>query len=373
MRVLITGSRGFIAKNLKVRLEELDGFEVIEFTRDHSAEMLKKIIPTVDAIVHLAGENRPKDEGQFDLINAGLTESICEVIKSTDRCIPLILASSTQAELDNPYGRSKYRAEQIVKKLNTEIDNPVYIYRLPGIFGKWCRPNYNSVVATFCFNIANKKPISISNNTSELPLVYVDDLITSFIKTLEDMPSGLCWPKIAPQYHITIKELLAQIKAFDDTRTKNVSESVGKGLVRALYATYISYLPKERFIYDLAEHRDERGVFVEFLKTKNSGQFAYFTAHPGVTRGGHYHHTKTEKFLIISGTARFNFRNIHTNETYELVSSEAKPQIIETVPGWTHEVTNIGENQMIAMLWASEIYDKNNSDTIACKVKYEKN
>lgn len=373
MRVLITGSRGFIGKNLKVRLEELDSFEVVEFTRDHSAEMLKKIIPTVDVIAHLAGENRPKDKGQFDLVNAGLTELICEAIKSTDKSIPLILASSIQAKLDNPYGRSKYRAEQLLKKLNKETDNPVCIYRLPGIFGKWCRPNYNSVVATFCFNIANKKPIVASNNTSELPLVYVDDLITSFIQTLENTPPGVYWPEITPQYHVTLKELSSQIQAFEDSRTNNVSESVGEGLTRALYATYISYLPKERFVYDLTKHSDERGVFVEFLKTKNSGQFAYFTAHPGVTRGGHYHHTKTEKFLIISGTARFNFRNIHTNETYELVSSEAKPQIIETAPGWTHEVTNIGENQMIAMLWASEIYDKNNSDTIACKVKYEKN
>jgi UDP-2-acetamido-2,6-beta-L-arabino-hexul-4-ose reductase len=374
MRVLITGSSGFIGKNLKVRLEELKSFEVLEFTRDHSIERLKDLIHDVDAVVHLAGENRPEDKCQFDLVNAGLTETVCNIIQSTGKHIPFIFSSSVQAELDNPYGVSKYKAEQLIKKLHEDTGNPAAIYRLPGVFGKWCRPNYNSVVATFCYNLANEKPIQINvNHTSKLPLVYIDDLITSFISILQNIPQGLCWPNIEPQYSITLSELAAQIHAFENSRTKLLSETVGVGLTRALYATYISYLPASRFIYDLKKHSDERGSFVEMLKTKNSGQFSYFTAHPGVTRGGHYHQTKTEKFLVIFGTARFNFRNISTGQTYELVCSGEKPQIVETAPGWTHEVTNIGENLMVAMLWASEIFDSNNADTVACEVLNEKN
>ena len=374
MRVLITGSSGFIGKNLKVRLDELEVYDVFEFVRGDPIERLKKLIPNMDAIVHLAGENRPQNQCQFDLVNVGLTETICQIIRSTGKHIPLIFSSSVQAELDNPYGISKYKAEHLVKNLYEDTENPTFIYRLPGIFGKWCRPNYNSVVATFCHNIANEQPVEIDvNHTSKLPLVYIDDLIASFILTLKGVTSGLFWPDVKPQYSITLKELEAQIRAFENSRVELVSEPVGEGLTRALYATYVSYLPTHRFSYDIAKYSDERGVFVEMLKTKNSGQFAYFTAHPGVTRGGHYHHTKTEKFLVISGNARFNFYNINTDHTYELVCSGEKPQIVETAPGWTHEVTNIGKELMVVMLWASEIYDSNKPDTISSEVKYEKN
>jgi len=374
MRVLITGSSGFIGKNLKVCLDELEVYDVFEFVRGDPIERLKKLIPNMDAIVHLAGENRPQNQCQFDLVNVGLTETICQIIRSTDKHIPLIFSSSVQAELDNPYGTSKYKAEQLVKNLYEDTGNPTFIYRLPGIFGKWCRPNYNSVVATFCHNIANEQPVEIDvNHTSKLPLVYIDDLIASFILTLKGVTSGLFWPDVKPQYSITLKELEAQIRAFENSRVELVSEPVGEGLTRALYATYVSYLPTHRFSYDISKYSDERGVFVEMLKTKNSGQFAYFTAYPGVTRGGHYHHTKTEKFLVISGNARFNFYNIHTDHTYELVCSGEKPQIVETAPGWTHEVTNIGKELMVVMLWASEIYDSNKPDTISSEVKYEKN
>jgi UDP-2-acetamido-2,6-beta-L-arabino-hexul-4-ose reductase len=282
--------------------------------------------------------------------------------------VPLILASSTQAMLGNPYGSSKHAAEAAAEKLATDVGNPVAIYRLPSVFGKWCRPNYNSVVATFCHNIANGLPIRIDNPSTVVRLVYVDDVVADFMVALWEMPGGVQRREILPEYSIALADLADQIRAFGNCRTSLVSEPVGRGLVRALYSTYVSYLPPSRFAYDLPRHGDERGVFVEMLKTPNCGQFSYFTAGPGVTRGGHYHHSKTEKFLVIKGNARFGFRHVVTNETYELFASGNRPQVVETVPGWTHDITNIGEDELVVMLWANEIFDRDNPDTIACKV-----
>lgn len=368
MRVLITGSRGFIGKNLRVRLGELKVYEIAEFTRNDSEASLPELINEVDAIIHLAGENRPKDPLDFALVNMGLTESICDAIRLVGKPIPLILTSSTQAKLDNPYGHSKRGAELVVEQLAKDTGNPVTIYRLPGVFGKWCRPNYNSVVATFCHNITHELPIHINDPAANIQLVYVDDLVSHLVTGLDEMPPGLHWAKVRPEYSLTVGELASQILAFSNCRTSLVSERVAKGLVRALYATYVSYLPLDKFVYDLPRYSDERGVFVEMLKMPDAGQFSYFTAHPGVTRGGHYHHSKTEKFLVINGQARFCFRHILTNETYEIHTSGEVPQVVETIPGWIHDITNIGEDEMVVMLWANEIFDRDHPDTIACKV-----
>jgi len=201
-----------------------------------------------------------------------------------------------------------------------------------------------------------------------LRLVYVDDVVSEFLLALGSVADGVRWGEGAPEYTITLGELAAQIEAFRMSRTTLVSERVGNGFLRALYATYVSYLPPSSFVYDLPRHGDERGVFVEMLKTRDSGQFSYFTAHPGVTRGGHYHHSKTEKFLVIKGSARFCFRHVVTNETCQLLTSGDHPQVVETVPGWAHDITNIGEDEMMVMLWANEIFDQNRPDTIAMKV-----
>jgi UDP-2-acetamido-2,6-beta-L-arabino-hexul-4-ose reductase len=368
MRILITGSRGFIGKNLRVRLWELKTFEVVEFTRHDSEEPLPELIKDVDAIIHLAGENRPKDPVDFVRVNTGLTETICNAIRLAGKPTPLILTSSTQAELGNPYSRSKRGAELAAERLAKDTGNPVTIYRLPGVFGKWCRPDYNSVVATFCHHIANDLPIQINDPATRIRLVYVDDVVSSFIADLNGMTPGLHWGTVEPEYSITLGDLKDQISAFGNCRTTLVSERVGAGLVRALYATYVSYLPLEGFVYELPSYGDERGVFVEMLKTPDSGQFSYFTARPGVTRGGHYHHSKTEKFLVIRGQAKFGFRNILTNEIYEIRTAGEVPQVVETIPGWTHDITNIGEDEMVVMLWANEIFDHDRPDTIACKV-----
>ena len=368
MKVLVTGSDGFIGRNLMVRLGELAGYEVIGFDREDSLDDLEERVGQAEAVVHLAGVNRPEDVKEFAEGNADLTARLCDHLAATGRKIPLIISSSIQAELANPYGESKRGAEVAGEALAGKTGNPVIIYRLPGVFGKWCRPNYNSVVATFCHNIANDLPIQISDPAFGLNLVYVDDVVGEFIRGLDAMPAGLSRGEVSPVYGITLGDLASQIEAFRNCRASLVSERVGTGLVRVLYATYVSYLPPARFAYDLPKYGDERGVFVEMLKTQDSGQFSYFTAHPGITRGGHYHHTKTEKFLVIKGSVRFGFRHIVTDERYEIFTSGDKPQVVETVPGWTHDITNVGDDEMVVMLWANEVFDRELPDTIANKV-----
>ena len=369
MRVLVTGSNGFIGKNLIVRLSELTDFEVHQFVRNDGLETLAGKVADADAVVHVAGVNRPKDVSDFTLGNADLTALLCEAIKDTGRHIPLLLASSIQAELHNPYGESKRAAEMAVEQLSAQTGNPAVIYRLPNVFGKWCKPNYNSAVATFCHNIANDLPIQINDPSTVLNLVHVDDVVEEMVGALRSAMPGLQRRTVDTVHEISLGELAAQLDAFKLCRTTLISERVGAGLVRALYATYVSYLPPSKFAYDLVRHGDQRGVFVEMLKTADSGQFSFFTAHPGITRGGHYHHTKTEKFLVIKGSARFGFRHVLTNETYEVLISGNMSRVVETVPGWTHDITNIGEDEMVVMLWANEIFDREKPDTIAMKVK----
>ncbi len=368
MRVLVTGARGFMGKNLNVHLNEHQGLSALSFSREDSIDSLSMLVDQADAIVHLAAENRPAVVSAFDTVNAGLTKTLCDAIKVVGSKAPLVLASSIQAGLDNPYGNSKRAAEVAVEQLADETGNTVYIYRLSNVFGKWCKPNYNSVVATFCYNIANDIPIQVNDATTRLRLVYVDDVVADFLKAVQGESEGLSWPTVEPEYSITLSELVGQIKAFKKCRSDLITEPVGAGLVRALYSTYVSYLSPDQFSYALPHYGDERGVFVEMLKTRDSGQFSYFTVYPGVIRGGHYHHSKTEKFLVIKGTARFGFRHIVTNESYEVFTSGDEPQVVETVPGWSHDITNVGQEEMIVMLWANEIFDREHPDTIAAKV-----
>jgi UDP-2-acetamido-2,6-beta-L-arabino-hexul-4-ose reductase len=368
MKVLVTGANGFIGKNMVLRLREQANTEVLTYVRGQDAATLNELLAQADAVVHLAGENRPADVQAFADVNVGLTERICQGLCAQGRVAPLILASSAQAELDNPYGRSKLAAEQVVQALALEHGNPVATYRLPGVFGKWCKPNYNSVVATFCHNKARDLAVQINDTSARVRLVYVDDVIDAMLGQLGSVWAGVRRPAVAPEYSVTLGELSEQIDAFKNCRSTLVSERVGTGFIRALYATYVSYLPVDKFAYPVPVHGDARGVFVEMLKTPDAGQFSFFTAHPGITRGGHYHHTKTEKFLVIKGHARFGFRHMLTNEVHHLETSGEQPQIVETVPGWTHDITNIGTEEMVVMLWANEIFDRAKPDTIVSKV-----
>ena len=368
MRVLVTGSNGFIGKNLVLRLRELPDIEVLRFDRNDAISSLADRVAMADVIVHLAGENRPIDESAFQEVNVLLTQALCDAISLAKRKIPVIFASSIQAEYTNVYGQSKRAAELVIEQFATLTGNPAVIYRLPNVFGKWCKPNYNSVVATFCHNVAHGLSIHIHDPAVRLRLLYVDDVVSEFLNVINGSPQGILRGEVVVEYSITLGELAVQIEAFKQLRTTLLSDSVGTGFVRALYATYVSYLPPSKFAYDLPFYSDNRGVFVEMLKTRECGQFSYFTAHHGVTRGSHYHHSKTEKFLVIRGSARFCFRHVLTNELYTLFTSGELPQVVDTVPGWAHDVTNVGEEEMVVMLWSNEIFDRQHPDTIAMNV-----
>jgi UDP-2-acetamido-2,6-beta-L-arabino-hexul-4-ose reductase len=349
-------------------LKERSGFEVRPIIRDTDEAEFAEALRTADAVIHLAGVNRPKDPADFETVNADFTFRLCDRLAELERSIPIAFASSIQATLDNPYGSSKRSAELILTGHSDSLDAPVTIYRLPNVFGKWCRPNYNSVVATFCHNTARGLPVEINDPSAQVQLVYIDDVVEELTRFLEEPTAGTTFGNVSPVYTITVGQLISQIRAFVEVRESLVTEQVGVGFVRALYATYVSYLPPHKFSYELKKYADPRGVFVEMLKTKDSGQFSFFTAHPGITRGGHYHHSKTEKFLVIKGRARFRFRHILTEETRTLETSGDEPVVVDTIPGWAHEITNIGDDEMVVMLWANEVFDPERPDTVASQV-----
>lgn len=371
--MLITGANGFVGKNLQLLLAERKDVQLVCFTREQSPAQLPGILQEIDLVFHLAGVNRPQDPAEFWAGNTDLTESLCDAVsliaKSTGKKVPVIYTSSTQALRNNPYGDSKRAAENALFELQRQHGVPVHVFRLPNVFGKWCKPNYNSAVATFCHNISRDLPIQINDASASLTLVYVDDLLKRFVQLMDgaDPANDVDgFATVAPQYTTTVGEVADLIQSFKDSRHTLLTERVGTGLVRALYATYVSYLPPEAFAYTVPMYADSRGVFCEMLKTPDCGQFSYFTAPPGITRGGHYHHSKTEKFLVIKGHAHFKFRHMLTGESFELTTSGDQAQVVETVPGWTHDVTNIGTDEMVVMLWANEIFDRQQPDTYSC-------
>jgi UDP-2-acetamido-2,6-beta-L-arabino-hexul-4-ose reductase len=374
MRILITGANGFIGSNLRCHLNERSNIDLVTFTREHSDDTLSELLEGVDWVFHLAGANRPQNPEEFFASNAGLTEKLCLAIKSTNKHIPVVFTSSIQADYDNDYGRSKTAAEEVLLQLQQDTGNPVFIYRLANVFGKWARPNYNSVVATFCHNISHDLPIHINDPSATVRMLYIDDLMHSFMELFDSVTSKnsdiekSVYVNVTPEYHVSVGELADLLYRFKSTRDDLITEKVGKGMIRALYSTFISYLPPKSFTFSVNQHGDERGIFVEMLKTQDSGQFSFFTSHPGITRGGHYHHSKTEKFLVIRGRARFRFRNILTNEFYEIFTSDKVSQIIETVPGWSHDVTNVSDEELICMLWANEVFDPSKPDTFTSVV-----
>jgi len=365
--VAVTGAGGFIGSNLVVQLRE-QGMTVVPIPHDNDVAALQSLLGPADAVVHLAGVNRPADETEFATGNAGMTERLVTAVAAMGRPLPILYASSIQAALDNPYGRSKRDAELALEAYGRSSGAPIAIFRLPNVFGKWCRPNYNSVVATFCSNIAHGRPIGISDPARRLRLVYVDDVVARIIAVLSDPAMAGARPEVTPIYEISLGELAEQLERFRDSRQTLVTGAVGTGLLRALHATYLSYLDPADFAYPLTAHTDQRGSFVEMLRTPDAGQFSYFTARPGITRGGHYHHSKTEKFLVLHGAARFGFRHILTDQTYELVTTAEEARVVETIPGWAHDITNIGDETMVVMLWANETFDREHPDTVAARV-----
>ena len=368
MRVAITGASGFIGQNLRLRMTEQADVDVIAITRASSPDETQQALLTADVVVHLAGVNRPRDPAEFAVGNTDLTAAHCESLRAGRRATPVIYASSIQAELDNPYGRSKRAAEDALLRYAADTGASAAILRLPNVFGKWCRPDYNSAVATFCHNIARDLPISVSNPDAALRLIHIDSVVAGILAQLASSVPTSGHVDVGPTYNSTVGEVAALLRGFAASRHTGLVDRVGSGFVRALYATYVSYLPPDAFSYPLVTHEDQRGVFAEMLRTPDAGQVSFFTAHPGVTRGGHYHHTKTEKFLVVRGSARFGFRHILTGERRDIVVRGDEARIVETVPGWVHDITNIGADDMYVLLWANEAFDPIAPDTIAARV-----
>jgi UDP-2-acetamido-2,6-beta-L-arabino-hexul-4-ose reductase len=367
MKVLITGSQGFIAKNLIAHLQEDKSIQIYNFAKNDSHTLLEAYLKEVDFIFHLAGVNRPKNPKEFFEGNSDLTKSIVDILQKEQKSTPILLSSSTQVTRDNDYGKSKKEAEELLIKYANQTGAAIYIYRLPNVFGKWSKPNYNTVIATWCYNIAHNIPIQINDRETELNLVYIDDVIASFMEKL-DLNSTQHYFEVATSYQKTLGEIEHLLYAFKQNRDNLVIPNVGEGFEKALYATYLSFLPKEDFSYELKGYEDERGTFYEILKTLSSGQFSLSTTAPGVTRGNHYHHTKNEKFLVVKGKALLEYRHIVTNEKISYTVSDQKMEVIEMIPGYTHNITNIGDEEMILFLWANEVFDRQKPDTYFAKV-----
>lgn len=367
-RVAVTGANGFVGKNLLVRLGEAGFADVMPITRQTSEADFAAALGSADVVFHLAGANRPTDEAEFWIGNRDLVGDICDAIEAGAKKPLFIHAGSAKAGEPGPYGESKLAGEELLCARAQEIGFVAAVYRLPNIFGKWAKPNYNSAVATFCHNVARGEPIEVRDPAAPLSLLYVDDLIDAWLELLSDPPARTERYEAGTVYRSTVGEVADTIKGFAEDRGNAMIGPVGVGLTRALYATFVAALPQENFAYPLVAHTDPRGSFSEMLKTRTSGQFSYFTAHPGVTRGGHYHHTKTEKFLIVAGEALFRFRHVLTGETHEVRTSSKEPVVVETIPGWAHDVTNVGSTEMVALLWANEIFDRERPDTVQAKV-----
>ena len=364
--VAVTGAAGFIGRNLVVRLEEL-GHEVRPVTRAQSAQEAEAALMAADVVFHLAGAVRPPDPEDF--VRTSAFASICaEAIAKGARRPLVVCSSSRRAGDDTAYGRSKRACEGALLQLAARGEATVVVYRLPNVFGKWARPNYNSAVATFCHNLGRGLPIRVDDPAAPLSLLYVDDLLEQWAALVREPPAESGYRDVAEVHETTVGQVAALLSAFADGRRSGQVENVGSGLERALYATFVAGLPAEAFSYPLVAHTDPRGSFAEVLKTRGGGQVSVLTAEPGMTRGGHYHHSKVEKFLVVHGQARFRFRHILSGETYELTTSGGAPVVVETIPGWTHDITNVGEGVMVSVLWASEIFDRARPDTVLMPV-----
>jgi len=371
MKVLITGSNGFISKNLIEHLKRDENIELYLYSKKDSLNILEAYVNEVDFIFHLAGVNRPKDKKDFYEGNSNLTKIIVDILKKEDKQTPILLSSSTQSDLDNDYGKSKKEAEEILLDYSKETNTNVFIYKLPNVFGKWSKPNYNSVISTWCYNISHDLEIKVNNREIELNLVYVDDVVKSFIEKLE-YESENKYFEINTVYKKTLGEIEELLYKFKENRSTLVIPEVSSGFERVLYATYLSYLETNDFSYTLKGHKDDRGTFYEILKTLDSGQFSLSTTAPGITRGNHYHHTKNEKFLVVKGEALIQFRHIVTNEIVEYKVDDTKMEIVEMIPGYTHNIKNTGSEEMILLLWANESFDSQNPDTYFLEVKNDK-
>lgn len=368
--VAITGSDGFIGRNLYASLCSRTDLRILRYDVGQSREEMLQGLASADFVFHLAGVNRPKDQSEFGIGNQVLTEKIVETLLANGRKTGLLLSSSIQAELSNPYGQSKKAAETAVFSYSAKSGGETFVFRLPNVFGKWCRPNYNSVIATWCYNKARDLPIQINDPAVQLPLVYIDDVVASFISALDGkaVPDGDGFCRVPTTYRKSLSEIAAMLDSFSASRTTLVLPALDEEFARRLYATWLSYLPTDGFGYPLEMKKDDRGWLSEFIKSNSFGQIFVSRTKPGITRGNHWHHTKVEKFLVLEGSAMIRFRRIDTGKTLEYPVDGDKPQVVDIPAGYTHSITNIGSDDLLTLFWASEIFDPSRPDTYFLEV-----
>ena len=365
MKILITGSNGFIGKNLKAELQNRGYNEILDWNKTTTEKEIDTYTRNCDFVIHLAGENRPKDIKYFEVVNVGLTQNLIKKLKANNTKCPIIFASSIQATLDNEYGRTKKKAEEIIQKYGKENNINTYIYRLPNVFGKWCKPNYNSVIATFCNNIARGLPVKLNNKDVVLELAYIDDVVSEFIDVMQEDTSINCKEikYINNTYKEKLENILRMIESFRNVREKLILPNVKDEFIKKLYSTYLSYLPPEDFKYKLNSNTDERGSFTEILKTKENGQISVNIIKPNCIKGNHWHHTKIEKFIVLRGEGIIKMENISTKEVINIVLNDKELNVVDIPVGYIHSIINNGSQDLVMLIWANEIFNKEKPDT----------
>ena len=372
MKILVTGSNGFVGKNLISHLNQIEQAEIYKYDRTCTDDDLLKFTKECDFIFHLAGVNRTQNTQDFNDGNVLLLNKIIDsLLKNNNRC-PILITSSTQAKMDNPYGISKKMEEELAFKYAKENDIKVYVYRLNNLFGKWCKPNYKSVVATWCYNISHGIDITINDKEKELCLCYIDDVCKEFINCLSD--NGKCdnngFYVVPKTYTKSLQQIADLIYSFKENSSNIFIPSTGDDFTKKLYSTYLSYAPIEDMVVNLDEHKDDRGTFCELIRTKENGQVSVSTTKPNILRGGHYHHTKMERFIVVSGKAKITFEHIIDHTKYEFYVSSEKLQYVNIPVGYQHKIDNIGDTELIMVLWANELFEPNEADTYVMEDNY---
>jgi len=369
MKILVTGARGFIGKNLIAELKNREYADVFKFDIDTDPNLLDKYCKDAEFVFHLAGVNRPKDNSEYMEGNFGFTSTLLNTIKKHNNNCPIMISSSIQSKLDNPYGQSKKAGEDLMFSYGKETNAKVLVYRFPNVFGKWCRPNYNSAIATFCNNIANDLPIQVNDESYMMNLVYIDDVVNEMINALEGNENKVGEFCVVPVAHtIALGEIAKLLYSFKESRKNIAVPDMSDAFSKKLYSTYLSYLPTDKFSYPLTMHSDQRGSFTEFIRTPERGQVSVNVSKPGITKGNHWHHTKNEKFLVVTGRGAIRFRKIDTDKIIEYFVSGDKMEVVDIPTGYTHNIENLGDTDMVTIMWVNECFDPDNPDTYYLEV-----